>query len=46
MTQAIAGDATRNDPSALREKIPQQPGVFEIDCCLVQAKPAGPAPLK
>jgi hypothetical protein len=37
---AIAGDAPRNDPTPLSEKVSQQPDIFEIDRRFIDTKPA------
>jgi hypothetical protein len=46
MTHAVSGNAARNDPAALRQKIPEQAGILKVNRRLVQAKPAGPSSLK
>jgi hypothetical protein len=44
--QTIPGDAPGHNASAFRQKVPQQSDILEIDRRLVDAKPAGLAPLK
>jgi len=46
MAEAIARNPARDDASPLRQKIPQQTDILEIDGAFFDAKPAGPAPLK
>jgi hypothetical protein len=43
---AIAGDASRDNPTPLSEKVSEQPDVFEIDRPFVDTKPARPSALK
>jgi hypothetical protein len=42
----IAGDAARNDPTPLSEKVSQEPDIFKIDRSLINTKPARPSALK
>jgi hypothetical protein len=42
----IAGDAPRDNPTPLRQKVSQQPDILEIDRPFIYAKPTGPAALK
>jgi hypothetical protein len=46
VAKAVARNAARHDPTALGQKIPQEPDVLEINGALFDAKPAWPAPLK
>jgi hypothetical protein len=46
MAEAIARDPTRHDPAALRQKISQEPDIFEIDRRLIETESARLAPLK
>jgi hypothetical protein len=46
MAEAIARNPARDDASALRQKIPQETDILEINGAFLDAKPAGPAPLK
>jgi hypothetical protein len=46
MTHAISGDATRNDPPPLSQKVPEQAGIFEIDRRFIQTKSTGTSSLK
>jgi hypothetical protein len=46
MPHAIPRNTAGDDPPPLGQKIPQQPGVFEIDRGLFQAEAARPPPLK
>jgi hypothetical protein len=46
MTHTIPGNAARNNAPALRQKISEQTGVFEINRRLFQAKSAGTPSLK
>jgi hypothetical protein len=46
VTHAIPGNAARNDPSSLRQKIPEEPGVFKVDRQFIQTKSTGASPLK
>jgi hypothetical protein len=42
----ITGDATRDNPTPLSQKVSQQPDIFKVDRPLVDAKPTGSAALK
>jgi len=42
----IAGDAPRDNPTPLRQKVSQQPDIFEIDRPFIDAKPTRPSALK
>jgi hypothetical protein len=42
----IAGDAPRNNPTPLRQKVSQQPDIFEIDRAFLNTKPTRPTALK
>ena len=44
--QAIAGDAPRDNPTPLSEKVSQQPDIFEIDRPFINTKPARPSALE
>jgi len=44
--QAIAGDAPRDNPTPLSEKVSQQPDIFEIDRPFINTKPARSPTLK
>jgi hypothetical protein len=46
VAKAIARNPARHDPTALGQKIPQEPDVLEINRAFFDAKPAGSAPLK
>jgi negative regulator of sigma E activity len=46
VAKAIARNPARHDPTALGEKIPQEPDVLEINGPFFDAKPAWAAPLK
>jgi len=46
MPHAIAGDAPRDNPTPLSQKVSQQPDIFEIDRPLLDTKPARPSTLK
>jgi hypothetical protein len=39
VSHAIAGDAPRNDPAPLSEKVSEQPDIFEIDRRFINTKP-------
>jgi hypothetical protein len=42
----IARDAPRDNPTPLRQKVSQQPDIFEINRPFIDAKPTRPAALK
>jgi hypothetical protein len=46
MPHAIAGNPTWDDASPLRQKVPKQSGILEIDRRFLQTKPAGTPSLK
>jgi hypothetical protein len=46
MAETIAGNAARNNASPLRQKIPQESHVLEINGAFLDTKPAGSAALK
>jgi hypothetical protein len=46
MTHAISGNAARNDTPPLRQEIPEQAGILEIDRRFIQTKSAGTPSLK
>jgi hypothetical protein len=42
----IARDAPRDNPTPLRQKVSQQPDIFEINRSFIDTKPTRPAALK
>jgi hypothetical protein len=46
VTETIAGNPARHNPSALRQKIAQESDILEVNRCLIDTEPARLAPLK
>jgi len=42
----ITGNAPRDNPTPLRQKVSQQPDIFEINRSFIDTKPTRPAALK
>ena len=46
VSHAIAGDTPRDNPTPLRQKVSQQPDIFEIDRPFIDTKSTRPAALE
>jgi len=46
MARTVPGNPARNNAPPLGQEIPEQPGILEIDRCLIYAKSARPSSLE